>query len=55
MGYRIDIVRLKYENFHVTPLWQDARFSHGPSLNNRFESDSLTINLKKYPAILWFS
>src|SRR5689334_14985001 len=38
MGYRMDIVRLKSEIFRVIPLWQVARFSHGPSLK-------ITLNL----------
>ena len=46
MGYRMDIVKFKSKIFHVTPLWQNARFSGGPSLKITVESEIiLTKNL----------
>ncbi len=50
MGYRMDIVKFKFEVFHVTRLWQqDARFSHGPSLSmfNIIQAD-LILNTKYF-------
>jgi hypothetical protein len=43
MGYRMDIVKFKFEIFHVTRLWQDARFSHGPSLK-LLQEDTHSLN-----------